>query len=144
MTFVVVWVICGFICSVIAGAKGRSASAFFFMGLLLGPLGIVLALVTAKNEKVIEKEWIECGEMRKCPFCAELIKSEAIKCKHCQSDVEAIEPPKDARVVAALVDAHDVTKKIAECSCGRKFRYEMTEAGKKTKCLQCRGVLVLP
>lgn len=143
MEFIVVWFICGFICSVIAGAKGRSAGAFFFMGLLLGPLGIILALVTAKNERQIEKEWVESGEMRKCPFCAELVKAEAIKCKHCQSDLEPEEPPTDAKIVSCLVDAKDTTKKIAECSCGRRFRYEMREAGKKIKCTGCRGQLVL-
>jgi len=30
------------------------------------------------------------SEERECPFCAELIKAKAIKCKHCGSKVEAI------------------------------------------------------
>lgn len=27
----------------------------------------------------------------KCPFCAEEIRKDAIKCKHCQSDITAID-----------------------------------------------------
>ncbi len=90
MTIFIVWLVCGFICSVIAGSKGRSAGGFFLMGLLLGPLGVIVAAVLPRNENQIEKENLESGTMKKCPMCAELIKSEAIKCKHCQSDIKMV------------------------------------------------------
>jgi len=39
------------------------------------------------NVKKQESEAIAGGSMRRCPFCAELVKSEAIVCKHCGKDL---------------------------------------------------------
>ena len=49
----------------------------FFGGVLLGPIGILLALLTSTDEKAIEKKQLPGGKMKKCPHCAELIKNDA-------------------------------------------------------------------
>ena len=45
------WLSFGIISAVIAANKGRSGRGWFVLGLLLGPLGIILALVVSKNQE---------------------------------------------------------------------------------------------
>ena len=53
---VIVWVLFGVACAVIATNKGRSGFGWFILGFLLGPFGFILALVVPKNQEVVEKE----------------------------------------------------------------------------------------
>jgi len=45
-----------------------------------------------KENTTFNTEKIEMG-MKKCPFCAEFIKLEAIVCKHCGKDIKEAEKP---------------------------------------------------
>lgn len=81
------WITCGIATAVIATSKGRSG-AWFFVGLLFGPIGILIALGVGKNTKALEELALENGELQKCHFCAESIKVEAKICKHCGNKVQ--------------------------------------------------------
>ena len=50
MGFVIVWILFGIVTAVAASNKGRSGWGWFFIGVLLGPFGLILALVILASE----------------------------------------------------------------------------------------------
>lgn len=108
--------LCGIV-AMIASKKGRSGIGFFLgsavpavpLMLLVSyglgdnmqakPLALVvtaflcplvgfIAAIVADNKEQMAVKTGEFGDLRKCPFCAEPIRKEAIKCRHCGSPVE--------------------------------------------------------
>ena len=88
MTFAVfIWFMCGIGSAIVAVNKGRSGFGWFLLGFLFSPIGFILSLVVGKNVAVLEANAILSGELRKCPYCAELVKVEAKICKHCGKEL---------------------------------------------------------
>jgi hypothetical protein len=58
------------------GRQKNEVGAAVAASILLGPIGWILAILSG-------------GHLRKCPHCAELVKPEAIVCKHCRRDLPA-------------------------------------------------------
>lgn len=80
MEFFILWIGCGIAAAVVAGNKGRNAAGWFILGFFFGPIALIVALVLSKAGPA--------NDERKCPFCAEFIKSEAKVCKHCGRDIK--------------------------------------------------------
>lgn len=91
MQFVVVWIVSVVIGGMIGSSKGKTGLGIG-LSVLLGPLGVIIMLFVGADREKVEENQIANESMRKCPFCAELVKSEAIVCKHCGKDLPAPEP----------------------------------------------------
>lgn len=85
MEFVIFWIICGGVAAMIASSKGGSGGMGFLAGVLLGPIGIIVALFMGNEAARVEKV-VSSGQMKKCPMCAEAVLMDAVICKHCRHD----------------------------------------------------------
>lgn len=86
-----IWLALGLAAMLVMQNKGRSGCGGFALGFLLGPFGLIIALVVGTDHKELEKKSLAGGDMRKCPHCAEVIRVEATKCRFCGSDVPTID-----------------------------------------------------
>jgi hypothetical protein len=88
----------GFIGMMVADAKGRSNGEGFALGFFFSLLGIIVELILPRAEvRNISGQFLDKQnrELRKCPFCAEMVLAEAAVCRYCSRDLPKRNQDKD-------------------------------------------------
>lgn len=129
MEYVIIWLLFGFVAMIIASSKGRTGCGWFILGCLFGPFSLVVAALpslTPPPAPPTQPHAPHAGaeaDSRRCPFCAEVIRREAIKCRFCGSDVTPL-PALPAKPTHKPVDSsfgYEIGKAAASPFSGGTF-----------------------
>ena len=104
MEFLILVILIGLIPAMVARSKGRDFLPWWVYGSLLFVVALPHALLLQPELKQVEQQQAAQG-LKKCPFCAEMIKPDAKVCRYCGRDLPTTEqatpgPPIVAQDVA--------------------------------------------
>lgn len=84
MEWVFAWLVLAALVGAVAGNRGRSGFGWFLLCTLISPLlGLLLVLALDDKRRPASTDAVSPGTHVRCPECRELVRHDAIKCKHC-------------------------------------------------------------
>lgn len=90
MELLIPWLILAILVGVFAERRGRFGFGYFMLAMVLSPLiGFLIVVLLGEDRAEVEYRQLASGAMRRCPDCAELVRKEARKCRHCGADLPA-------------------------------------------------------
>ena len=81
-------VVCGIACALIADVRGAHSGGWFVLGFLFSFAALLFVSIVPLNREKLGEEGIQKGTHKKCDYCAEVVKAEAVKCRYCASPLE--------------------------------------------------------
>jgi hypothetical protein len=81
------WLGCGVVAAMLAEGKARSGCGWMILGFLLGPFAILAIAIASPNQDRLERAGLQSRKLRRCPTCAEVVQSAALKCRYCGADM---------------------------------------------------------
>lgn len=78
MLYLMLWLLCALTAAYVYNQKGRSLWIGALAGLILGPIGVILALLTSKRAPALPT--------KQCPHCKTQIDWNARVCPTCKGD----------------------------------------------------------
>ena len=88
MEIFLIWIVIAIACAIVASSKGRSGFGWFILGFFLSVIALIIVAVLPSK---VPPPTIAGGEVAtpqthvRCPDCKELVRKDAVKCKHCGS-----------------------------------------------------------
>lgn len=107
-------------------------------GLVWQPVIAIIAFIVfriAKSKARVEPVTEAQSTERKCPFCAETIKQEAVVCRFCNRDVV---PPLAEPVIEVSAEKYLNSIKAVDKATYEKYN-QQTEKERKNACFACHG-----
>ena len=83
------WLTCAVAAAVVASDKGRSPIIWFMLGVLLGPIGLLLSFLPRPRPEIVEGRARSIGLLVPCPACGKDVWAKAPACPHCGEALRA-------------------------------------------------------